>query len=302
MSTAGPGPHPTPEELDELAGAPSAPSPPSESTESTVSAHVAACPTCRATLAGVRAVRERLRAEGAVTPPVPADVQRRVADALERESAFRSVPSAATPLPSGTRSRVPARPPRWLAAAAALIVLGGAAVTATQLLDPPAEQAASTQAEGQPEPQQGGDDAADGGAQSGGPTPSRGPQVLGDAGALVVPVATGTDYTPARLAAQVDALLAGAGTGAAGVDGAPRVDAAAPGLGRAADLAACLRALGDDATAPLAVDLARWQGQAAAVVVAPLAGAGPDVQVFVVGRGCGDGDVVQLRHTARVDR
>ncbi len=92
-------------------------------------------------------------------------------------------------------------------------------------------------------------------------------------------VASGTAYTRARLTTQVQALLSGRSV--------TRGDAAPRGLlDTPAGLSECARALGATG-APLAVDLATFDGAPAAIFVLPAAGGGREV--WVVSPSCRPG-------------
>ncbi len=144
----------------------------------------------------------------------------------------------------------------------------------------------------------------------------------GEAAALPVTItASGRDYSPGSLTAAAGLLLSAdtaltapepvarpddaAQPGRAAPPGVPQVDVPpAPELDRLRDvmtLGVCARALADGGSGQvLAADLARYQGQAAAVLVLP----GPDatvVDVWVVGPGCAPGDE-QVLARARVPR
>ncbi|MBC7639382.1 MAG: hypothetical protein H7231_06335 [Rhodoferax sp.] len=93
-------------------------------------------------------------------------------------------------------------------------------------------------------------------------------------------VATGTAYTRARLTTQVQALLADRRVAGAGPT-APRGRLATP-----AGLRDCVNALGATG-APLAVDLATFDGSPAAIFVLPAAGGGREV--WVVSPSCRPG-------------
>jgi len=114
---------------------------------------------------------------------------------------------------------------------------------------------------------------------------------------------SGVNYTASTLAAQVTRLVARTRTGqlAMTVTPAPTKHAAAGGstvptgtsvrtAGTVADpkqLLACLGSLGEHDRLPVAVDLARYAGREAAVIVLPRAGGGFDV--WVVARDCRPG-------------
>jgi hypothetical protein len=295
VSPATHGAHPSPEEVDALLDR----SPDTDvydvDLEERVGVHVADCEECRRLLEGMRAVRGLLRAEGARVPELPADLDDRLAAAVARASAERE--GTIVPIASARegRQRTGDRVPRWLTAAAGLAVLAGAAVASSQLFDGEgSDSVTSTEAgAGQAESA---DDALAG-----------------------LTRASGTDYRPDELATQVDALLAGTAAAeldaTAGGDGtaetrsgaaptdAPLADSelrASP-LADPAGLAACLAELDAAGQVPLAVDVATWEGQPAAVIVLPDPSGGDTLQVWVVGPRCGvDGD--QLLHFQAVRR
>jgi hypothetical protein len=91
--------------------------------------------------------------------------------------------------------------------------------------------------------------------------------------------ASGTDYTTDRLAAQVDQVMA---RRAASSAAAPTGPLASP-----AGVAACLAALGAPQSTPLLVDVARYQGSPAAIVVVPASGGGREI--WVVSTTCSPG-------------
>jgi hypothetical protein len=128
--------------------------------------------------------------------------------------------------------------------------------------------------------------------------------------------ASGTDYTQRSVVAAVPRLLAGtvapraAKSGPA--PGAPQPDGSAPAASAAPsdaaerlrggpDLAACVTELAGEPTTPLAVDLARYQGRPAAVIVLPTPGDPATVDVNVVEPSCTRADA-QLLYFARVAR
>jgi hypothetical protein len=145
-------------------------------------------------------------------------------------------------------------------------------------------------------------DSAAGGAA--GPAPA--------AAALAPVLSTDRNYTEGKLAADAKALVAKAKTGADGAktsfasgaqeDGATReasIPAAAPevatgaeALAQPAVLAACLDALDAADQRPLAVDIARYAGREAAIIV--LQGEDGGLEVWAVSRDCGSGNEVPL--------
>jgi hypothetical protein len=175
--------------------------------------------------------------------------------------------------------------PGWLAVAAGVAVFGGVALTAQQLVGSGLN---------------GADTATGGSALEESADAEGAPNALND-GELYA-VATGTDYDPATLPDQVNDLVGDVQSGEAvrartdyrtddvlpstALDGD---EASALGaLGSEAGISGCLEAIGAAGQLPVAVDLATYQGQPAAVVVLPSAGGGLDV--WVVARTCAPGD------------
>jgi len=285
VSPLAPGAHPSPEEVDVLLDLPGGQSP-DDVGQRSVATHVAGCPACQDIAASLRAVRDLLREEGRRTPPVPDDLPGRLDAALARASAERD--GTVVPIGAVRASRDAVtegrQVPRWVGVAAGLAVLGGAALAATQVLDVGgADSGTFTSAESS-----GGGGEADRGAAAG------------------AALSTGTEYTRAQLPAQVDALLTGApeartlsGQGLSPSRGedaeaapddpasATLPDADEP-LADPAGLQGCLEAIGAPGVEPLAVDLATFEGEDAAVLVLP--GSSPDqVEVWVVARDCRPG-------------
>jgi anti-sigma factor RsiW len=251
-----------------------------------VSGHLGGCASCRADYDALARIPVRL-AEAAEVGPAPADLVNRLEEALTSE------PRAATvtimPLASARRNR-PARDNRVLqAAAAAVLVLAATAIGVSALQD----RSSSTQAGTEADKATAGDAARELSAGS-------------------VPVlSTGTNYTPDTVAPAVPGLLAS--------DGPPVLldeRTAARGyaaedssrLGAGAALSGCVIALADDpdTTAvemptPLVVDIARFTGQPATVIVLPTPQEMDRLDVFVVGADCGPADAKVL-HFARVAR
>jgi hypothetical protein len=182
-------------------------------------------------------------------------------------------------------------PPRWLATAAAVLVLAGAAtgiVRSTR--DDPDVTAASAD------------------AGSAGSAESAGPPVVTQA------LRTGTDYRPDRLESQIKTLVgrsaakayegddqslrsaADAPQNLAGTEAGPTPGAtglaeiqSASGtlLSSPTALRACLTAIGEPDAQPVAVDLARYRGQDAAVIV--IASDEDSYDVWAVARDCRPG-------------
>jgi len=318
VSTPFPGRHPAPEEVDALLD-------PAGAGDARASAHVNGCLHCQEVSAGLVEVRQMLRDEADRVPSPPPDLQARIAAALADEPPLARTGDAGRGTVSSLAQRrsdrdgtgtAPARRPRWLAVAAGLAVLAGTGLALTELLPQLGAQSESSTA-GQ---------AADA------------PAADASAGALAAgaPLATGTDYRPESLSEQVHALLAGkrAATSGVGVlggaapeDGVGREEASGQGssgpdpeadLGPGAVLDdhgavladpeavladpgawdRCLQAIGAPAVPPTAVDLARWQGRDAAVLVLPGAAG---LEVWVVSRDCGAGSS-RVEHQESLDR
>lgn len=254
-------------------------------------AHLERCAECRAVEASLRAVPASLAA-AAEAGAMPADVVARVDDALSRAGRDR-VPSgsaaAMTVTPLGSRTRRSPVGTRLLQAAAAVVlVLAVVGVGASVLMS------------------------GGGGTSSGG---SSGAYADGPGGkATYALLATGADYSASSLAGAVPRLVAGEGRpfsaardGDAGPTTAssPAEGAVAPDdtgrLAAGAALADCVTALADAPAVPLAVDLARYEGKPAAVIVLPGLDDPAMVDVWVVGPGCRQGDD-QFRFFTRVAR
>lgn len=306
MSPAPTGAHPGPEEVDALldpAGG-----------DAGVSEHVGTCARCSRMRDGLVEVRALLRQESQRVPEPPADLGARITAALATATPpqSRSAPQGAgrrlAPGEGGTVVPLPARRRagvRWLAAAAGAAVLAGSAAVAAQVVS------------GNPQ-----DTTTSSEVAVAGSAPQDASGEAGAAPSALTPLGTGTDYEPAVLGDQVAGLLlASAARTAAAVDGGSAGDAGArpeaapdaatdaatdqgeaslppPAADRAegdrtlADptaLEGCLHALGAVGSVPVAVDLARWEGTDAAVLVlrSRSPGASGGLEVWVVARDCG---------------
>lgn len=267
--------------------------------------HLRTCDRCRARWGEQREVRDLLRSlpdPGAM----PADVADGLAKALRdltpddaqagpgapsharaHPGAAESVGHTVVPLRGTAGTRELGRRARpWLAAAAAVVVLGGggAAVVSHQPGGGDSNAATSSSA-GAPQ-----------GAQEGaGETASAAGRV----------VATGTDYQRTKLPTQVRRDLLTRAAPTAQDDSAPSAPGAFDGSAATGDtrltspqaLGSCLSALGVDAGQVSTVDLARFEGEPAALVV--LADGSGGYDVWVVGRGCRRGDD-QTRYFVRL--
>lgn len=287
MSSAVPSRHPAPEELDLLLEAA-----PADDRRRRLEAHVEGCPRCRGVVEEMAQVRTLLRAEGRRTPPPPPGLEDRLAHALAEVATDHPGSDTADVVPLRRRSPVP----RWLAVAAGLVVLAGAATTATQLVGAGGGGSAallSTDASDDSGVESGVESAqvpADGALPApAGPADDGGTRLL-VAGSPVV-LATGTRYTTARLNDQVRELVA-----LSLADDRPAGTTDDGPLATIEGQVSCLDAVGDPASladAPSVVDLARWEGQDAAVLVVRTS-AGEDV--WVVERDCGSGAGGLLEH------
>ena len=251
--------------------------------------------------AGEAFVRSIL-AQHAQVGPIPDDVAERL------DVALMAAASGVSPLrrrthPAAPRGRRTGPARRLLVAAVGATVLAGGISLA--VMDRPASDPASNTAGAAPEA---GADGADDAPAAAAASP-------------VTITASGRDYSAGSLPAAAGLLLS-ADTDVSGPESVARPDEAAqpdravrpddstvdvppaPELDRLRDvmtLGVCARALADGGSGQvLAADLARYQGQAAAVLVLP----GPDatvVDVWVVGPGCAPGDE-QVLARARVPR
>lgn len=294
MTSAAPGAHPDPEEVDALldpAGG-----------DAGVAAHVAGCAVCTGVRDDLAQVRALLAEQARHVPAEPADLGARIAAALAAEPPL-TAPSTA-PGGSSWAAAAPAGPPAgpppgggqvrdleahrrrrrrattWFAAAAsvAVVAVGGS------LLLPGLLERSGDSATGAAE------DSSAGGAPPPAAQPSVDPSdvdrgggssVQGGGGVVEV---SGTDYTASSLPRQAAALLAAApGDGGQEWSEAPDADAA---LERLRALPDCLTALGFGSVTR-AVDLATYEGEPATVVVLDEPG---DDLVVVVPAGCGAGD------------
>ncbi len=255
--------------------------------------HLEACPGCRGDLAALTALAGHLAAAGDVGP-VPELVAARLDRALAAAATDPVAPTAArtvTPvLPAG---RGPVRGVRILQAAAAVVLVLGISAIGISALPRGGTDATSSSAGGSA-----GDKAA--------------PEAAG------VPITeSGRDWGPATVAAAAPRLAEGTlGTpvyrtdpqlapgdtsgGAGGAAGTPAPAASGPAaLADPASLADCVTNLTAGTGQPLAVDLAKWRGQPAAVLVFPSPDDPAALDVFVVEPSCPPG---LLLHFARVPR
>jgi hypothetical protein len=241
--------------------------------------HVATCAQCQTELATQQQVHDLLTS--LPDPgPVPAEVVERIETTLRDlargpQPAMEPspvpnpvpspVPSTETPEPTTTAATVvplesapSARRRRpWMAVAAAAAVLVGGGVVVSQLLPPSS----------------GSDSSSAGAALQDKSAASRG--LSGEAAGEVRAIASGTNYTRAKIASQVDQAQGQATDSATGLLGTP------------AGLAGCLSALGTPSARPQLVDLATFEGKPAAVIVLP--GQDGGREIWVVSPTCSPG-------------
>jgi hypothetical protein len=294
----GTGVHPHPDTLADLQEGLLPPSP-----SAAVFDHLDQCESCRADFAALGAIPARL-AGAAEVGAMPDELAARLDEALIGEP--RTAGVTITPLASARRKRLAGDNRVLQAAAAAVLVMAAAAIGISAVANRGGNTTAGTN-----------DSAAAGKAAR-------------EFSAGSVPVlSTGTDYSQASVAAAVPRLLAadsrtlldspeaGAPTRAAASTGATPAptttsDSAASGysarLSEGAALSACVIALADDPETagvemptPLAVDVAKFDGHPATVVVLPAPGQADRLDVFVVGPDCGPADA-KLLYFARVPR
>jgi hypothetical protein len=246
--------------------------------EQRIRTHLAGCPHCSARLESVVGIRAAL---GAAPPArLPADVGARLDAAL----AGAGGASRITHREIGPTHR---RPTRWrpsggllaTGAAASIVLLLFTALAAGALRGGPGGATSNSAAR----------DTTSAARQPGADVPAR------------AVTASGRNYTAATLRAALPALL-----GQQDASAQSRKSSAAqtpPGLaGRASQLGPCVAELaGRGGVTPLAVDVAKYAGQPAVVVVLPEAGPAKVLDVWVVRPGCTRGDP-QLIYFTRLPR
>jgi hypothetical protein len=239
--------------------------------------HLAGCAQCRDRRSTLEAVRRSLAAAPPVGPLPPA-VADRVDEALRAaalepadQPAFSAPLAAPTVMPSPRRVPGP-RGMRWLQAAAVIVLLlavGGIGVSAFE-----------------------GSTSSDNAASGGSGDQMRAAPARGSSGPVAVQ-RTGTAYTTAHLGTQAQTLLSGGAVAAHASDGAEAFQLSGT------KLTSCLAGL--QARAPLAVDLATFDGAPAAVVVDATPQDPAHADVWVVAPSCSR-DNAQVLHFLRVPR
>jgi hypothetical protein len=263
-----------------------------------VTAHLADCAECRATRDALDDVRVLLRDRGAEgLGGAPEDVVRRIDDALAAAGPPVATASA-TVIPLKIPGRSPART-RWLRAAAVLVLLaavGGIGYGGIRALN------------------NRGGVTSDSAASSGGGEGTK-------AAARYSITTSDRDYTQATLRAAVPELLAGSLRAADGATlGTTKVPSAAEAPGSAAAptpssssstattdpqrlragpaLAACVANIGGGPVTPLAVDLGRFEGKPATIIVLPDPDDPSFVDVYAVAPDCPTGTWLTLERVA----
>lgn len=288
-----------------------------ERRSSHISTHLARCGRCSALNQDLGGVTTLLAS--AQPPPMPEDLTARISGAIAAESARRAaVPTAATAPATARHHRAPRRPrlphvtPKLalggLAAAAAVVLVGGGLY---EVVGHSGSTASTSSAAAPSARRPAGKSVAGNGAMLPA-SPASGPalqyQRSGREGSIT-PIATGTDFTEAGLASQVTAEVKKYGTGFAKTGpnatspahSAPASPAAVPGeqTGTFADiplasLRGCVNRIAAGSLV-LLVDVARYAGAPATIIVTEAADTGP-MQIWVVGTGCSASGSDVLRH------
>lgn len=238
-------------------------------------AHLEHCLECRDRSAELAEVT-RLLAE-VPAPPIPAELADRIDAALAAEAAATS----AVPSLEARRGR---RHLRILsaAAAAAVVVGGGAVLTRTAMNSPITSEASKAQSSAPVQERDDRSGAAGGTAASPNSAPDTRSEAVTRQDAIV---ASGTDYRPDTLGAQVAAELR-------------RHDRATPlrpATITAQRMTGCLHRIAADRR-PLLVDMAGFEGRPATIIALP--GGGADrLDVWVVGPSCSADTNDVIQHT-----
>ena len=242
-----------------------------DSRAASADAHLAGCAECRGRSAEIANVTRLLT--DAPMPPMPAVLASRIDEALAAEAAATGHDVVSLESRRGRR-----RMRVLSAAAAAVVVVGGGALVGHALVNGSVSSENGT-AQSQPIQDRSGSAAA---KRQPGPNTLKGSR--GDAAAAggYLTLRSGTDYAPARLGEQVSVQLTKGDSRAA--------EELAP-----AQLTDCVRTVTQGNT-PLLVDVARYQGRSAIVIVLPGAES-TRLDVWVVGPGCSASDPAVIKHT-----
>lgn len=250
--------------------------------------HLVGCPRCTAVRDELRAVPGRL-ADARDAGPAPADVVARLDAALAAQRAGTAPTATITPLATGRR------PPRGLrllqAAAAVVVLLAGAGIAVTAIQGGDEEGSAADSAATAERPAS---------AQGSFPVTSSGRNWSEDSVTEAVPRLVAGSLAPTlRADASKDPQEGGGDAGGAAARELAEREVAR--LAGGPPLAECVTALNDGPVTPLAVDLATWKGQPAAVIVLPTLDDPATVDTWVVGPDCSQADAKVL-YFARVAR
>ncbi len=244
-----------------------------DSRAASADAHLADCAECRGRSAEIADVT-RLLAD-APMPPMPAELASRIDDALAAEAAASSHVVSLESRRGRRRIRI------LSAAAATVVVVGGGALVGHSLLTGPVSSENGA-AQSQPIQDRTGSAAA---------RPPGASALKGSGGGATgaggghLALRSGTDYTDARLGDQISAQLA-QGESRSAEDLAPE------------QLTGCVRRV-TQGKMPLLVDLARYEGRSATVIVLP--GTGSDrLDVWIVRPTCSASDPALIKHTQAV--
>jgi hypothetical protein len=280
-----------------------------------ISTHLAACDRCSALNQDVGGVTTLLAS--AKPPPMPDDLTARITGAIAAESARRAAAPQTAQYPGVPavprrhalrRSRLPRVTPKLalggLAAAAAVVLIAGGIYEVTGRSSSSASSASSEAAPAAKSPANGPM------AQA---APASGPaleyQRSGRKGSIT-PITSGTDFTPAALTSQVTAEVKkyGAGftktgqneespahSGPASPGAVPREQAGTFADIPLASLRGCVNRIAGGSLV-LLVDVARYRGAVATVIVTETAETGP-MRIWVVGTGCSASSSDVLAHT-----
>lgn len=237
-------------------------------------AHLADCAVCRDRSAEIANV-SRLLAD-APLPPMPAALASRIDEALAAEAAATGHDVVSLESRRGRR-----RMRILAAAAAAAVVVGGGAFIGNTLLNGSVSSESGV-AQSQPIQDRSGSPAAKPpGADASGNT------LKGTGGGQAAPsgyltLRSGTDYTSARLGEQISGQLT-RGESRRAAEVSPT------------QLTKCVRNV-TQGKLPLLVDLAKYEGRAATVIVLPGADAAR-LDVWIVGPACSASDPAVIEHT-----